>query len=81
MEIELPSFSYPVYFDEPDYNFVEVKSELKVSKNNEDSFDDIILFSDPDYDKKLPDPLEELFFYFVRQTESNNPQEVLPNKE
>lgn len=41
----------------------------------------MLLFSDPDYDKKLPDPLEELFFYFVRETESNNPQEALPTRE
>lgn len=31
-----------------------------------ESFDDVILFNDPDYNEKLPDPLEELFFGFIR---------------
>lgn len=56
-------------------------ADTKQTKFNEDSFQEAILFSDPDYEKKLPDPLEELFFYFVRQTEGSNPEEALPTRE
>jgi hypothetical protein len=54
-----------VYFSE---SYALTPVEPRVGKATDDTFDEAILFSDPDYDKKLPDPLEELFFYFVRQT-------------
>jgi hypothetical protein len=79
LEVELPTFNYPVMFEEPEYSAIEHRGDTK-QKISEDSFDDVILFSDPDYDKKLSDPLEELFFYFVRETEGNNPQEALPTR-
>ena len=44
-----------------------------------ESFDDVILFNDPDYNEKLSDPLEQLFFDMMRQSANQNPKQLIPS--
>ena len=69
LEVEFPSFHYPVMFQEQAYatsNDVGLtnkpfntnpNSHSSSSKMQMDSFDDVILYNDPDTREKHPDPL------------------------